>query len=87
MSDKLRPLAKCRVPDLARFADQTRVEVRRCMAALQADDWSAVDIAESVGVSRRTLYRWRNGSELPDVAQFYALKSLAAECSAKRRTG
>lgn len=86
-ADSFRPPSKCRVPSLERFANDARVEVRRCMTQLQADGWSAIEIAETVGTSRTELYRWRNGSALPDYAQFMALKSLAAEQASKRRTG
>lgn len=87
MPATLRPLSRCRVPDLGQFREHCRLEVRRCMATLQADGWSGIDIAESVGASRSTLYRWRSGAELPDYAQFLALKSLAAECANQRKAG
>lgn len=88
MSDgKPKGLAKCRVPGMAQFADGVRAEVRRCMTQLQTDGWAAVEIAEYIGTSRRTLYRWRNGDELPNVAEYFSLKELAAEFSGKRRLG
>jgi predicted transcriptional regulator len=78
---------KCRVPNTAQFADWVRLEVRRLMTTLQADGWTAVGIAESVGVSRRSLYRWRNGDESPEVPQFLALCELVDEQRANRKVG
>ena len=79
MSLKLRPLARCRVPDMAQLRDQIRLDVRRCMASLSAAGCPAIDVAYLVGVSRSTLYRWRNGDELPDPVQLELLRSLAAQ--------
>lgn len=89
MSDpsKLRPLSRCRVPNERRFADWVRLEVRKIMATLQADGWASVDIAESIGVSRATLYRWRAGTESPEVPKFLLLCDLADEVRAKRMVG
>ncbi len=51
---------------------------------LQTDSWTGIEIAEYLGVSRRTLYRWRNGDEEPTYSQFLSLRALAAETSPRK---
>ncbi len=76
--------AKCRVPQAAQYAQECCVEIRRSMVQLQADKWTGIEIAEYLGVSRRTLYRWRNGDEEPTYSQFLSLRALAAETSPRK---
>jgi hypothetical protein len=82
---KLRPLARCCVPDMTQLRDAIRLDVRRCMASLGAAGCPAIDVAYLIGVSRSTLYRWRNGAELPDPIQLELLRSLAGQVT--RRVG
>jgi transcriptional regulator with XRE-family HTH domain len=81
---RFRPIARCRVPDLAHLRETIRLDVRRCMATLAAAGCPAIDLAYLVGVSRSTLYRWRNGDELPDPVQLATLRALAAEVSGRK---
>lgn len=83
MTAKVRPLAKCRVPDMAQLREQIRLDVRRCMVSLSAAGLPAIDLAYMLGVSRSTLYRWRNGDELPDPVQLEQLRALAAQVTRK----
>ncbi len=75
---------KCRVPQAAQFAEDARIQIRTFMSQLQTDKWTGIEIAEYLGVSRRTLYRWRNGDEEPTYSQFLSLRALAAETSRKK---
>lgn len=88
-SDKLtlRPLARCRVADSERYSLWVCTEVRRHMVTLQADGVPAIEIAESIGVSRTTLYRWRNGDESPTVQKFLLLCDLADDVKSARKVG
>ena len=68
---------------MAHLRESIRLDVRRCMATLAVAGCPAIDVAYLVGVSRSTLYRWRNGDELPDPVQLELLRSLAAQVSRK----
>lgn len=81
----LKPLARCAVPDLGYLRDQIRSDVRRYMVSLSNAGCAAVDVAELVGVSRSTLYRWRAGDELPNLVQLELLKLLAAQVTSVRK--
>jgi DNA-binding transcriptional regulator YiaG len=89
MSDDatLRGVAKCRVPEQRQFLEEARLDVRRCMATIQASGTPAIELAVIIGVARSTLYRWRNGDECPSAAQMAHLRALAALVSGKRSVG
>jgi transcriptional regulator with XRE-family HTH domain len=72
---------------MAQLREDIRLDVRRCMASLATAGCPAIDVAYLVGVSRSTLYRWRNGDELPDPVQLATLRALAAEVAGRKAAG
>lgn len=79
---------KCGGSERAHLAEKARLEVRRCVSQLQTDDWTCIEIAEYLDVSRRTLNRWCSGDVLPDIVQYESLKLLAAlQAGQRRRVG
>jgi hypothetical protein len=70
---------------MAQLRESIRLDVRRCMASLQAASCPAIDVAYLMKVSRSTLYRWRSGEELPDPVQLEQLRALTAQVT--RRVG
>ena len=85
MSDslKLRPLARCGVPDAAKWDRLVCSEVRGLLAALAGAGVSMVDVGVSIGVGRRTLYRWRTGEDAIPAKKLLALRALAGERARK----
>ena len=86
MTGKLRPLAKCRVPDMPQLRASIQLDVRRCMRTLSAARVPMVDVANALDVHRRTLYRWADGELLPDPVQIAGLRWLTAQWSRKAGT-
>ncbi len=87
MTNSLKPIVRCRVPEAERYADWVRSEVRRAIATLQASGWASIAISETLGIGRTTLYRWRNGDESPEVPAFLVLMDLAEEVRTPRKVG
>lgn len=81
--ERLRPLAKCGVPDLAKWEHAVASEVRGILALLAASGVAMVDVGAAVGVARRTLYRWRTGEDSIPAAKLLALRALVGERARK----
>lgn len=80
---KLRPISRARVPNPEHWERLVACECRELLAILGAAGWSMLDVAETLGVGRSSLYRWRTGDEDPRSSTLLALRALAAECGRK----
>lgn len=86
MNTKLRPLSRARVPNAKLWELKVAQEVRGLMAVLGAAGWSMLDVAESLGVSRSSLYRWRTGEDDTPGSKLEALRALVADVVGERRS-
>ncbi len=79
---------RCGGTEPSTFTLQVCAEVRGLMAQLAGAGVSMVDVGVSLGVARRTLYRWRTGEDAIPAVKLLALRALYAEhCQPKRVTG
>lgn len=74
---------RCGVPEQSTWEHSVATEVRGLLAGLSAHV-SMQDVAVSMGVARRTLYRWRTGDDSIPAYQLLRLRALAAEVAARR---
>lgn len=82
--NQLRPPRKCGVPELSKWEHAVATEVRGLLTALHASGVSMVDVGVSIGVARRTLYRWRTGEDSIPASMLLALRELAAERGSRK---
>jgi hypothetical protein len=70
---------KARVPNATQWELAVARECRELCAALGAQGWDFVEIAEAIGVTRKTLYAWRLGDTDIPAAKLQQLRFVVAE--------